>query len=62
MSKPMLPVYYRLVPHQVASYLGVPPDNVWYAACLNGFLLFTALMLGVSIFFPSRLQVGKKSA
>ncbi|PNH05956.1 Photosystem II protein, chloroplastic [Tetrabaena socialis] len=28
---------------QVAGYLGVAPDNAFYAAALNGFFLFTAL-------------------
>ncbi|PNH05957.1 Photosystem II protein, chloroplastic, partial [Tetrabaena socialis] len=41
---------------QVAGYLGVAPDNAFYAAALNGFVLFTALMVGASILFPSRLQ------
>ncbi|PNW84502.1 hypothetical protein CHLRE_03g146147v5 [Chlamydomonas reinhardtii] len=41
---------------QVAGYLGIIPDAAWYSACLNGFIVFSALMLGASILFPSRLQ------
>ncbi|KAG2440032.1 hypothetical protein HXX76_004149 [Chlamydomonas incerta] len=41
---------------QVAGYLGIIPDAAWYSACLNGFVVFSALMLGASILFPSRLQ------
>ncbi|KAG2495306.1 hypothetical protein HYH03_006578 [Edaphochlamys debaryana] len=41
---------------QVASYLGIYPDNAWYSLCSSSFLIFTALMLATSVAFPSRLQ------
>ncbi|GLC37431.1 hypothetical protein PLESTM_000584000, partial [Pleodorina starrii] len=41
---------------QLAGYMGLVPDNAFYSAAVNGFIVFTALMMGLSILFPSRLQ------
>ncbi|EFJ45419.1 hypothetical protein VOLCADRAFT_94261 [Volvox carteri f. nagariensis] len=41
---------------QLAGYLGIIPDDTYYSAVMNGFIVFAALMLGMSILFPSRLQ------
>ncbi|GIL77118.1 hypothetical protein Vretifemale_6666 [Volvox reticuliferus] len=41
---------------QLAGYLGLMPDETFYTAVINGFIVFAALMLGMSILFPSQLQ------
>jgi hypothetical protein len=41
---------------QLAGYLGLVPDETYYTAVMNGFIVFATLMLALSILMPSRLQ------
>lgn len=41
---------------QMAGYRGIYPDDAYFSICTTAFLGFTALMLALSVFAPSRLQ------